>query len=438
MRTKRLHSISAGLILSLVIAIPVLPASGDGLLKNLPTRDILSNGLTFIYQKDESSSTSVVQIVLQGGKRMEPAGLEGLAFLTTRLCLDLPDQRVLQRLMNQATNRTFNCQGDFSVIRISCLSGNLKEAIELSAQILRDPLISGIRIERIKEFMDHYRKLQEDEPINIAHAAALEGLFAGSPYAGATYGTEKSLKDIKKRDVEDFFNTCTQAGNMIVVISTDLEKEETLGLLRPYFEAFPQGKGSDGDIITFSRSSEKSLVLTKDTQQTLVYTAFPLPGISRKNFILSMMLENLLGKGMNSRLWPLRTDKKLAYIVNSRAFLMREGGLIEAYLETDQTKKDTAVSELDAIMRDLYQNGVPEEEFLATKVHTKGMALRENETKNSRTYNLAYLEALGLGYDFLNRLLDEIDRTTLDEFHAFIRDVLDPDKAMSIIIGPNR
>ncbi len=407
-------------------------------MKNLPSRDILSNGLTFIYQKDASSSTSVVQIVLQGGKRIEPAGLEGLAFLTTRLCLDLPDQQVLQRLMNQATNRTFICQGDFSVIRISCLSDNLKEAIELSAQILRDPLISGIRIERIKEFMNHYRKLQEDEPINIAHAAAWDSLFAGSPYAGATYGTEKSLKDIKKRDVEDFFNTCTQAGNMIVVISTDLEKEETMGLLRPYFEAFTQGKGPAEHAISFSKSGEKSLALTKDTQQTLVYAAFPLPGISRKNFVLSMMLENLLGKGMNSRLWPLRTEKKLAYIVNSRAFLMKAGGLLEAYLETDQTKKDMAVSELNAIVGDLYQNGIPEEEFRATKVHTKGTALRENETKNSRTYNLAFLEALDLGYDFLNRLLDEIDGTTLDEFNAYIRAVLDPERAVSIIVGPNR
>lgn len=438
MQVKRLPSRIIGIILSVVIAIPVLTASADGLLKNLPTRDTLSNGLTLIYQKDESSSTSVVQIVLQGGKRIEPAGMEGLAFLTTRLCLDLPDQQLLQRLMNQATNRTFICQGDFSLIRISCLSDNLKEAIELSARILKDPLISGLRIERIKEFMNHYRKIQEDEPINVAHDAASDSLFAGSPYAGSTYGTEKSLKDIKKRDVEDFFNTCVKAGNMIVVISTDLEKEKTMELLRPYFEAFPEGKGPAENSISSSQAGEKSLVLEKDSQQTLVYTAFPLPAISRKNFVLSMMLESLIGKGMNSKLWPLRTEKKLAYIVNSRAFLMKDGGLLEAYLETDQTKKEMAVSELNGIVRDLYENGISGEEFGTTKVHTKGTTLRENETKNARTYSLAFMEALGLGYDFLNGLLDEIDATTLEEFNAFVRSVLDPEKAISITVGPSR
>jgi zinc protease len=435
---KGIHSIIMGIILSWVIAIPVHPVSADGLLKNLPTRDTLSNGLTLIYQKDDSSSTSVFQIVLQGGKRIEPAGLEGLAFLTTRLCLELPDQQLLQRLMNQATNRTFICQGDFSLIRISCLSDNLEEAVQLSAQILKEPLISGLRIDRIKDFMNHYRKLQEDEPINVAHAAALDALFAGSPYAGSTYGTEKSLKDIKKRDVEDFFNTSVKAGNMTVVISTDLEKEKTLDLLRPYFEAFPEGKGPVEKAISFSQNGEKNLVLEKDTQQTLVYAAFPLPGISRKNFVLSMMLENLLGKGMNSRLWPLRTEKKLAYIVNSRAFLMREGGLLEAYLETDQTKKEMAVAELNEILRNLFQNGISEEEFSTTKAHSKGTALRENETKIARTYSLAFMESLGLGYDFLNGLLDEIDATTLAEFNAFVRGVLVPEKAVSITVGPSR
>ena len=80
-------------------------------------------------------------------------------------------------------------------------------AIKLSTQILKDPLISGLRIDRIKDSMNHYRKLQEDEPINAAHTAALDSLFFESPYAGSTFGTEKSLKGIKKRDVENYFNS---------------------------------------------------------------------------------------------------------------------------------------------------------------------------------------------------------------------------------------
>lgn len=435
---KRRFIIFMGLFVSIFLCTLALPISSDILLKNQPEKQILSNGLTLIYQEDDSSATSVVHILIRGGKRVEPEGKKGVAFLTTRLCLELPNQQLLQRLMNQATQTTYFCRNDFTVIRISCLSENLEEAVKLGTQILKEPLFSGLRIARIKEFMNHYRKLQEDEPINVAHTAALDILFNGSTYAGPTYGTEKSLKEVKKRDVENYFNAYVKAGNMIVAVSTNLEKENTLKILQPYFEEFPVGKPDEADPISFSPIEEKSLTLEKDTQQTLVYIAFPLPRISERNYILAVMLQNLLGKGINSKLWSLRTEKKLAYIVNSRAFLMKEGGILEAYLETDQTKKDMAIAEMKKTIQDLYQNGISAEELSITKIHSKGIAIRENETKDAKTYNLALMEALDLGYDFLNRILAEIDATTLEEFNAFIQSVLDPENAVSITVGPTQ
>lgn len=438
MLTRRLLLIPMGLSVFFFLCVLIFPIPADILFKNQATKEILSNGMTFIYQKDDSSAISVVDILIKGGKRQEPEGKEGVAFLTTRLCLELPSQQLLQRLMNQATNRTYFCRHDFSIIRISCLSEHLEEAIKLGTQILKDPLISGLRIERIKELMNHYRKLEEDEPINVAHISALNCLFFGSPYAGSTYGTEKSLKKTKKRDVENYFNTYVKAENMIVAVSTNLEKEKTLNIMQPYFEEFPEGKPQETDPISFTPAEEKSSFLEKDAKQTLVYMAFPLPEISKKTYVLATMLQNLLGKGINSKLWSLRTEKKLAYIVDSRAFHMKEGGMLEAYLETDQTKKDFAIEELKKTIQDLYQNGISAEEFSVTKVFSKGMVIRENETKDAKTYNLAFMEALGLGYDFLNRILTEIEATTLEEFNAFIQRVLDQENAVSIIVGPTQ
>lgn len=416
----------------------VLLASPDTLLINKPEKEIFANGMTFIYQKDNTSATTVTQILVRGGRRGEVDGKEGVAFLITRLCLDLPDQQQLQRLMNQATNRTFFAREDFSIVKISCLSENLEESIKLSAQILKDPLISGLRIERTKELMNHYRKLQEDDPINLAHAAALDTFFSGSPYASTAYGTKESLKNIKKRDVEDYFQKYVKAGNMIVTVSTDLEKDKVLSIMQPYLEEFPTGKPEKIDPASFSPVEERSLSLEKDTTQALVYMAFPLPKISERGYVLSMMLQDLLGKGINSKLWSLRTEKKLAYIVNSRAFLLKDGGILEAYLETDQSKQESASAELKKTIEYLYQNGISEEELSIAKIHSKGMAIRENETKDEKTYNLAFLEGLGLGYDFLNRILAEIEATTLEEFNAFILEVLNPEKAVSITVGPTR
>jgi len=410
----------------------------EPLLQNQPEKEVLANGLSVVYHKDNSSSISVVHILMQGGKRLEPEGKQGLAFLTTRLLVELPSQQVLQQLMNQATHISFFCRQDFSIIRMSCLSENLEEAVKLSTQILQNPLFSGIRTGRIKEQMNHYEKLEEDQPLNVAHAAAMATFFRKTPYAGGTYGTTASRKKIKKKDIEKYYEESVKAKNMIVSISTDLGKEETLEIMHQYFGNFPDEAPIEPTPISFLPREERIGDIEKDTQQTLVYTAYSLPKVSEKNFILSTMLQNLLGKGMDSRLWSLRTAKRLAYIVDARAFLMRDGGMLETFLETDQTKKERAIAELKKTIRDLYEKGISSEELAITKAYSKGAAIRENETKETKALNLATMEALGLGYDFLNRTLEEIDAITLEEFNGFIRGVLNPEKAVHITVGPTQ
>jgi zinc protease len=418
------------------LSISISSITAQELLQNRPQKIALANGLTLIYQKDESSATSVVQILIQGGKSREPEGKKGIAFLTARLCLELPDQTLLERMMSQATRTTMFGREDFSLIKISCLSENLEEAIKLFTQILQKPLFSGMRIDRIKEMMNHQRKQQDDEPINVAHQEALNMLFQETCYAGPVYGSEESLKKIKRSDIESFYRDYFKAGNMIVAISTDMDQDKTFGILQPYLEEFAEGKPSDAGPISFSTAEEKSRFIEKDSQQSLVYLAFPLPEISSRNFILVTMLQNFLGKGVGSKLWPLRTEKNLAYIVNARAFMMRGGGILEAYLETDQTKTETAIQELKKIIWELHENGITAEELDTAKAHSKGMALREMETKEEKSYNAVTMEALGLGYDFLERIVSEIEATTLDEFNDLIRSILNPDMAVEIVVGP--
>lgn len=438
MREKKIFSISV-LLASVIFLRMSLPREmAEPLLKNQPEKEVLANGLTVIHQEDNSSPISVVHVLMQGGKRLEPEGKDGLSFLTTRLLLELPSQQMLQRLMNQATHTSFFCRQDFAVIRISCLSENLEEAVRLSTQILKSPLFTGIRIGRIKENMSHYEKLEEDQPLNVAHAAAMDIFFRGTPYARKTYGTTASLKKINKKDIEKYYEESVRAKNMIVSISTNLGKEEAIEIIRRHFEDLPEGEPAEPAPIFFVPAKEKRKDLEKDTQQTLIYAAYPLPKVNQRNLILATMLQDLLGKGTDSRLWPLRTEKRLAYIVDARVFLMKEGGMLETFLETDQTKKELAITELQNTIQSLYVKGISSEELAITKAHSKGVAIRENETKVAKSLNLATMETFNLGYDFLNKVLTEIDATTLEEFNAFIRAALNPENAVLITVGPTQ
>jgi predicted Zn-dependent peptidase len=401
-----------------------------------PKQLSLENGLTYIYQKDVSSAVTVVQVLIRAGKRDEPKGKEGLAYLTTRLAIAIPDQRKVQDLMDQATRLTMDSKSDYSFINISCLSENLDDSLETMTKIMRDPLFSGLKIDGIKKQMNRRRESAEDDSIQVAHDACFEIFFKDTPYGSSMFGTEESVKVIKKKDIENFYKSHFVARNMVVVCTSNLEEEEISKLVEKYFIKFPAGTLSEPEPLTINPPSEKSHSLERDTEQTLASYAFPLPRINARNLILAYMLENLLGKGFNSRLWPLRQKEKLAYLVNSRANQLKEGGFIEAYLETENSKKDLAMDALNKVLLELYEEGVSEKELQVTKTNSKANFLRNNETKNVRSITIAYFEALGVGYDFINRYFSEIDATSLEEFNAYIKEVLNPEKGISIAVGP--
>lgn len=433
---KILFSSTVSLCFLFFLLYPVYPGQEESLAKMQIKKKTLENGLSLIYQKDTSSSITVIQILIRGGQSAEPENKQGLAYLTTRLALEIPDQTIAQDLMSQASQVSTLCQGDYSLINITSLSENLDETLNTISQIILDPLFSSIRIDFIKKQMDYRKNMLEDDAINVGRIAALEKLFAGTSYGGSFLGNKESLKAVKKKDIKSFYDTHFNAGNIIVAAISDMEEEALCRIIENSLTKFPPGKVEDAKPITGSLPENLDIYIEKDAQQYFISRAFLLPEVTAKNYTLSYMVENLLGKGVNSRLWALRTQQKLAYIVNSRATQMKFGGLLEAYLETDKDKKKTALEALRTVMNELYESGITGEELEVTKTFSKASFLRDNETKTTRARNLASFEALGLGFTFLDRFSEEIDAVTLEEINAFIKEFLDPEKGVEVIVGP--
>jgi len=419
----------------------LLPSLIFGQWNNPPSKKILENGLTVIMQQDDSSAITVVEIFIKGGRRAEPSGKEGLSYLTTRLSLEIPDRAKAIALMEKSSRYMMASKGDFSLIHIECLTDFLADTLGVFSAILKDPLFSGIRFDRVVEDMNDQRKIESDDNLNIGHLTHLRTFLGNIGYAGSVFGEETALKKIKVRDVEGFHKSYFSAGNMILAVVSDLDGGKLLEMLNKYFGSLPPGKAPEG----ISAAAQKDLpelpletAVEKDTKQNLVSLGYALPRISRRNYALNTVLDILLGKGPGSRLWPLRSEQKLAYNVNSQITAMIEGGILEAFLETDSGKRETAKEGLKKVIARLHEQGVSSDELLEAKTMVKANFLRANETKAKKVETLGSFEALGLGIDYFKGYFAEIEAVTVDEINAYIKDVLDPKKASLIVVGPKR
>ncbi|MFQ6070546.1 MAG: M16 family metallopeptidase [Candidatus Aminicenantales bacterium] len=417
---------------------PALSAPGEisSSLEKTPIKKTLPNGLVVIFQQDESTALTALQIFIRGGTGDVPPGMDGLAYITTRLSIEIPDRNTIQEIMRQASSISMDCRGDYSLITIKCLSKNLDETLKVAAKTLLNPLFSTIRITRNKEYMRYRRKADEDNSIILAHNTQLRAFFGKDGYGSSLLGTEESLKKIRRKDIEDYYAKHFTARNTVIAVCSDLEEEDIMRTIEKFFADFTPKKPVESVMTKISLPHEKNILLEKETKQTYVSLTFPLPPASRKNFVMTSFLENLLGKGVNSKLWQLRSREKLAYNVNSHAVQMKAGGIIKAYLETENEKKEKALQSLKEILISLHEEGITEKEFEETKVSTRAHFLRLNETKAMRAANLAYFETVGLGYDFLIIFFSELEKLSYEEINSFIKQTLDPKKSVEVIIGP--
>lgn len=424
------------IFLCLMFKAPIFPSQEAPLWKFTPQKKTLPNGLEIIYHKDDSSAITVLHFVAKSGKTAQSEGKEGLAYLTTRLLLEIPDWKKAQELMIKGSRFSMLCKEDYSRINLASLSENLEDTLKIYSKIILKPLISGLRISKIKEQMVHQKERESDDLNALGHQAHMEKLFANTVVGSSTLGSEESHKKIKKKDIENFYKDNFHAKNIFIVVCTDLEQEILMPMLQKYFGKLPSKETVEIGLINCSIPEERESFIEKDTEQSLVSIAFPLPTLNPKNFILAFMLENLLGVGVGSKLWPLREEKKLAYVVNARATHMNSGGILEVYLETENSKREVARKELKKILVDLFESGLGEDELKTTKILSKSYFLRGIETKEIRAQNFDFFEASGLGIDFANQILVEIDKISLEEIEAYIKEVLDPERYVEVIVGP--
>lgn len=404
--------------------------------KTKPLRSVLSTGIPLIYHRDTISPMTVVGLFAPGGRAAVPDGLDGLAYLATRLTLEIPDEDKARDLMSQATRMTYVCEEDCSIVFIECLSENLEPALRVAGKIIQDPLMSGLRISRANELMELLEKAEQDDAVVAARQATMKALFAGRGYGSSTYGNAESRRAIGRKDVLDFYRRHFTASSVFFVVVTDLDQAPVRALLERHFARFPAGGRPEVPSPSPAVPEGDGVRLAKDTKQTYVGRAYILPAPSPDGHAKGLLLEVLIGRGPGSRLWGLRMDDRLAYNVDSRLTWTRSAGVLEAFLETENAKAGQAAEALDRTLRALWEEGVGEAELEAAKAVAKTEFLRSIEAKPERAQRLGRFEVLGLGFERVLDLHEAIDSVAHDAFNIYIKTVLAPDKALRVTVGP--
>lgn len=193
--------------------------------------------------------------------------------------------------------------------------------VEFWMSMTSDRFLNPVFREFYKErdvVMEERRLGLETRPIGRLIEDFLAVAFKAHPYHHEVIGHMSDLRNITRRDVEEYFRKFYGPNNLTVGIVGDVKAEEVFKLAEVYFERIPSGPKPERVRTGEPEQWGERRVTVEAKSQPVLIVGYHRPDSRHKDSAALEALANIMGQGRSSRLYlVLVKEKKVSIQVGS-------------------------------------------------------------------------------------------------------------------------
>lgn len=387
-----------------------------------------------------------VRIVFDAGSARDgftPRKLAGTALMTNGLLAEGAAGRSAQQLAENFANVGAQFSNgalkDMAWLSLRSLREDkyLQPALNNLQAILNQPDFPEQAFQRERERLKIAVKSKKQSPGAIASDRFYQELYRDHPYASPSEGTEQSLSQLTRRDLQQFYQQYYVARNAVISVVGQLSRVQAEQLVDELLADLPAGKAPQSLPEVAPLREAKTVQIDFPSAQSTVLMGQV--GMARGDAdYLALYLANHAfgGSGFGSRLMhEVREKRGLAYSAYSYFSPMAQAGPFQIGL---QTRNDQVQQALQVVRQELHHyiaEGPGEDELQdSLKNITGGFPLRIDSNKKIVEY-LSMIGFYQLPLDYLDTFVSRINQQTRDNVHAALQRRLHEDKMLTIIVG---
>jgi predicted Zn-dependent peptidase len=323
---------------------------------------------------------------------------------------------------------------EYASYYIKVLDEHLPLAIDLLADIVRNPAFSADDIEREKKVVVEEIKMVEDTPDDLVHELFTQGFWEDHPLGRPILGTKETVESFTAESLREYFRAAYTAPNLIVAAVGNLEHDHVRELVA---EKFGSLAAPDAPIVDRApRVSPKILVRNKELEQSHLCVGVSSYPQSHDDRYASYILNTLLGGSMSSRLFQnVREKRGLAYAVFSGLSAYRDAGSFTVYAGCSNEAVGQVIDLVVEELRGIKTAPVPGAELQRSKDHLKGSLMLSLENTASRMSHLARQEIYFDRQFGLDDTLAGIERVTADDVQRVAVDLFTNGSMSATVLG---
>jgi len=447
----------APMLLAALLAIGSLPlhaadAGSDAMPEPGPARKVsipvaqdktLPNGLRIVVINRAVTPLVSVALYLRSGAEADPPKLSGLTDLTAGLL----DKGTTTRTAPQIAEGADALGGslgtgagfDASQAAITVTTPKLGAALDLLADVVRNPTFADEEIERERKSMLDGLRLALSQPGSVAGFVAARSIYGDGAYGHSAGGTPASLPRIHRSDIVKLHATYYRPDNAVLVFAGDIDLDRAVQAATRAFgdwkaPATPLPKPPAG--VGKSRLASAVAVDVPGSGQAAVTAVHA--GIARNasDFYAGLVTNAVLGGSYSARLnQEIRIKRGLSYGARSSLDARRQGG---SFGGSAQTKNPSAADVVALLLGEYQRLGATPlraEELTARKATLSGSFGFALETTRGLLGQIADLAVNGLPLDELSHYLDKVQAVGADQVRAFAKTHLGADGIRIVVAG---
>jgi zinc protease len=280
----------------------------------------LPNGLQVVVLTDHSSQSVNVSLNLLAGAKDDPAGLAGLALVTTN---------TLRRGTRRHTGDELAEMIDFhgmslseqidhydTSVRFWALSDYLELACQMLAEIIREPVFPEKEVSNFVARAAAREAIEDQNPETIVSRTLDRALFGDNPLARPAGGTSTSLKGIDRELVVRFHGQHFDPDISTLIFTGDVSADQAVALAGQYFGDW-KGRAERGSSpAPPAPGSQEILLVDRPASSQSEIRIGELVPVSRRDhdYAAVRLVSMIFGEAFSARLGQvLRIEKGLTY-----------------------------------------------------------------------------------------------------------------------------
>ena len=389
-------------------------------------KTVLPNGVRILSEQVPSVRSCSIGIWVESGSRHEPEALCGISHFLEHMLFKGTETRTAAQLAT-AFDAIGGQVNAFTTKENTCyytktLDTHIAEATELLCDMFFHSRFGEEETNLERGVISEEIGMYEDSPEDLVIERLASAIYDGSPLGRPILGTKERLQTIHGSTLGEYCRSHYNPANTLVSIAGSFTQQD-LDRLAERFGAMAGGGPLECPPAQYRPAFVQK---KKEIEQNHLCVAFPgIPSGSDDRYAM-LVMNNILGGGMSSRLFQrVREESGLCYTIYSFSATHSDTGYFGIYTALGQPTERQALELIRQEVRRFAEEGPTAEEVARSVEQLKASALMGLESTSSRITSNARSEFIyGRPLD-ADDIVKGYDAVTVEGVHALARRVLD-------------